>query len=257
METKKEHTVLEKISATINSFESISLEDMNTVSLMKRTDTKYTININFLDQILNDLKEDYQVLEVKDRRIMNYSSVYFDTSKFKFYFDHHNGRVNRTKIRQRKYVDSGLTFLEIKQKNGKGETNKSRIKIPDFDLDLSQNLNDFIFETTTKKFDLQPSLWNSFKRITLVNLKDNERATIDLNLSYYMNDIVKNYNNLVVIEVKQSRFDRKSIVVKTLKKYRYNPYSISKYCIGMVNLYKELKYNLFKQKLIKLNKISA
>ncbi|MFT6065328.1 MAG: hypothetical protein ACJAQX_001197 [Polaribacter sp.] len=257
METKKEHTVLENISATINSFESISLEGMNTVSLMKRTDTKYTININFLDQILNDLKEDYQVLEVKDRRIMNYSSVYFDTSKFKFYFDHHNGRVNRTKIRQRKYVDSGLTFLEIKQKNGKGETNKSRIKIPDFDLDLSQNLNDFIFETTSKKFDLQPSLWNSFKRITLVNLKDNERATIDLNLSYYMNDIVKNYNNLVVIEVKQSRFDRKSIVVKTLKKYRYNPYSISKYCIGMVNLYKELKYNLFKQKLIKLNKISA
>ena len=257
METKKEHTVLENISATINSFESISLEDMNTVSLMKRTDTKYTININFLDKILNDLKVDYQVLEVKDRRIMNYSSVYFDTSKFKFYFDHHNGRVNRTKIRQRKYVDSGLTFLEIKQKNGKGETNKSRIKISDFDLGLSQNLNDFIFETTSKKFDLQPSLWNSFKRITLVNLKDNERATIDLNLSYYMNDIVKNYNNLVVIEVKQSRFDRKSIVVKTLKKYRYNPYSISKYCIGMVNLYKELKYNLFKQKLIKLNKISA
>ena len=188
---------------------------------------------------------------------MNYSSVYFDTSKFKFYFDHHNGRVNRTKIRQRKYVDSGLTFLEIKKKNGKGETNKSRIKIPDFDLDLSQNLNDFIFETTSKKFDLQPSLWNSFKRITLVNLKDNERATIDLNLSYYMNDIVKNYNNLVVIEVKQSRFGRKSIVVKTLKKYRYSPYSISKYCAGMVNLYKELKYNLFKQKLIKLNKISA
>jgi hypothetical protein len=257
METKKEHTVLENISATINSFESISLEGMNTVSLMKRTDTKYTININFLDQILNDLKEDYQVLEVKDRRIMNYSSVYFDTSKFKFYFDHHNGRVNRTKIRQRKYVDSGLTFLEIKQKNGKGETNKSRIKIPDFDLDLSQNLNDFIFETTSKKFDLHPSLWNSFKRITLVNLKDNERATIDLNLSYYMNDIVKNYNNLVVIEVKQSRFGRKSIVVKTLKKYRYSPYSISKYCAGMVNLYKELKYNLFKQKLIKLNKISA
>ncbi|MGK0454567.1 MAG: hypothetical protein ACJAYY_002052, partial [Paraglaciecola sp.] len=136
METKKEHTVLENISATINRFESISLEDMNTVSLMKRTDTKYTININFLDKILNDLKVDYQVLEVKDRRIMNYSSVYFDTSKFKFYFDHHNGRVNRTKIRQRKYVDSGLTFLEIKQKNGKGETNKSRIKIPDFDLDL-------------------------------------------------------------------------------------------------------------------------
>lgn len=257
MEINKRHTVLEKISSTINGFESISLEDMNTVSLMKRTDTKYTININYLDTILNDLKEEYQVLEIKDKRIMNYSSVYFDTSEFKFYFDHHNGRVKRTKIRQRKYVDSGLTFLEIKQKNGKGETNKSRIRIPDFDLDLAQNLKDFVFKTTHKKFDLQPSLWNSFKRITLVNLKDNERATIDLNLSYNMNDKEKSYHNLVVIEVKQSRFDRKSIVVKTLKKYRYNPYSISKYCIGMVNLYKELKCNLFKQKLIKINKISA
>jgi hypothetical protein len=224
---------------------------------MKRTDTKYTININSLDQILNDLKKDYEVLEIKDKRIMSYSSVYFDTSKFKFYFDHHNGRVNRTKIRQRKYVDSGLTFFEIKQKNGKGETIKSRIRIPDFDLDLSQNLKDFMFETTSKKFDLKPSLWNGFNRITLVNLKDNERATIDLNLSYHMNDSVKNYSNLVVIEVKQNRFDRKSVIVKTLKKYRFNPYSISKYCIGMVNLYKELKYNLFKEKLIKINKISA
>ncbi|TXD52693.1 MULTISPECIES: polyphosphate polymerase domain-containing protein [unclassified Polaribacter] len=257
MGIEKEYSVLEKISSTVNSFKGISLEEMNTVSLMKRTDTKYIININYLVEILDDLKEDYQVLEIEDRRIMNYSSVYFDTSEFKFYFDHHNGRVKRTKIRQRKYVDSGLTFLEIKQKNGKGETHKSRIKIPDFDLELSENLNDFIFKTTNTKFYLQPSLWNSFNRITLVNLKDNERATIDLKLSYYMNDIEKSYNNLVVIEVKQGKFDRKSVIVKTLKKYRYNPYSISKYCIGMVNLYKELKYNLFKQKLIKINKISA
>ncbi|MGK0412641.1 MAG: hypothetical protein ACJA1B_000839 [Polaribacter sp.] len=98
MEAKKENTVLEKISATINPFESISLEGMN--------------------------------------------AVYFDNFKVKFYFDHHNGRVHRTKIRQRKYVDSDLTFLEVKQKNGKGETNKSRIRIPDFDLDLSQELKE-------------------------------------------------------------------------------------------------------------------
>jgi hypothetical protein len=257
MKTNKEDKVLEKISATINSFESISLEGMDEVSLMKRTDTKYTININSLDQILNDLKEDYQVLEIQDKRIMNYSSIYFDTSKFKFYFDHHNGKVHRTKIRQRKYVDSDLTFLEIKQKNGKGETNKSRIRIPDFDLDLSQDLKDFIYKITAEKFDLQPSLWNSFRRITLANVKDNERATIDLNLSYSIKDQEKKYDNLVVIEVKQRKFDRKSKVVKILKKYRYNPYSISKYCIGVVNLYKELKYNLFKQKLIKIDKISA
>jgi len=252
----KEPTELEKISNTLFNFKSISLKEMNAVSLMKRTDTKYTINIKSLDQILSDLQKEYQVLEIKNRRIMNYSSVYFDTPEFKFYFDHHNGRVHRTKIRQRKYVDSELTFLEIKQKNGKGETNKSRIEIPDFELGLSEKSKEFITEITGKKVDLQPALWNRFKRITLVNLKDNERATIDLNLAYSINDTEKSYNNLVVIEVKQHRFNRKSIIVKTLKQYRYNPYSISKYCIGMVHLYKNLKYNLFKKKVLKINKIS-
>tara|TARA_B110001450_G_scaffold108825_1_gene102936 strand:+ start:2386 stop:3159 length:774 start_codon:yes stop_codon:yes gene_type:complete len=256
MNINKEGTAFDEISNAIHSFKKITLEEMNAVSLMKRTDTKYIINVSSLAPILNELQKKYQVLEIDTRRIMNYSSVYFDTPEFKFYFDHHNGRVHRTKIRQRKYVDSELTFLEIKQKNGKGETNKSRIEIPDFELDLSTKSMEFISKVTGQVFDLQPSLWNRFKRITLVNLKDNERATIDINLTYSMNDKEKSYENIVVVEVKQHRFDRKSMLVKTLKKYKYNPYSISKYCIGMVNLYENLKYNLFKKKLLKINKIS-
>lgn len=256
MNISSERIVLKEIASTIHKFKSISLEEMNAVSLMKRTDTKYIIHVNSLAPILDNLQKEYQVLEIESRRIMNYSSVYFDTPKFKFYFDHHNGKVNRTKIRQRKYVDSDLTFLEIKQKNGKGETNKSRIQIPNFELDFSITSKKFISETTGQAFDLQPSLWNNFKRITLVSLKDNERATIDIDLTYSMNDAEKRYENMVVVEVKQHRFDRKSMLVKTLKKYKYNPYSISKYCIGIVNLYAHLKYNLFKRKLLKINKIS-
>jgi predicted transcriptional regulator YdeE len=256
MNISSERIVLKEIASTIHKFKSISLEEMNAVSLMKRTDTKYIIHVNSLAPILDNLQKEYQVLEIESRRIMNYSSVYFDTPKFKFYFDHHNGKVNRTKIRQRKYVDSDLTFLEIKQKNGKGETNKSRIQIPNFELDFSTTSKKFISETTGQAFDLQPSLWNNFKRITLVSLKDNERATIDIDLTYSMNDAEKRYENMVVVEVKQHRFDRKSMLVKTLKKYKYNPYSISKYCIGIVNLYAHLKYNLFKRKLLKINKIS-
>jgi hypothetical protein len=229
---------------------------MNAVSLMKRTDTKYTIPIEALAPILKDLQNEYQVLEIKNRRVMHYSSVYFDTPAFKFYFDHHNGRIRRTKIRQRKYVDFELTFLEIKQKNGKGETKKSRVKIPDFELDLSEKSKEFILKTTAKSVDLQPVLWNNFKRITLVSLQNNERVTIDLELSYSMNAIEKKYQNLVIIEVKQQRFNRKSLIVQTLKKYKYNPFSISKYCVGIVHLYQDLKYNLFKSKVLKINKIS-
>ena len=100
-------------------------------------------------------------------------------------------------------------------------------------------------------------MWNSFNRITLVNLEENERVTIDLNLTYSVDGKEKKYSNIVVVELKQSRFDRKSLVVKALKNVGHNPYSISKYCIGVANLYKNLKQNTFKIKLLKLNKISA
>lgn len=242
---------------TVNKFVPISLDEMNSVALMKRTDTKYVINVNKLPTVLENLLDSYRILEIKERRIMNYSSLYLDTDDFKFYLDHHNGRVNRTKIRQRKYVDSDLTFLEIKKKNGKGETNKFRIRINDFETELSTESKKFISEITEQEYNLQTSLWNSFNRITLVNLEENERVTIDLNLTYTKNEKEKKYSNIVIVELKQSRFDRKSLVVKALKSVGHNPYSISKYCIGVANLYQHLKFNTFKPKLLKINKISA
>jgi hypothetical protein len=251
------HKIVNNLESNIQQFKSISLNEMNTVAFMKRTDTKFIIPISNLDLILKELQNSYQVLEIQEKRLMNYMSLYLDTSEFKFYHDHHNGKVNRTKIRQRKYVDSNLTFLEIKQKNGKGETKKSRIKIKDFETKLSKSSQDFIFQVTKENLVLKPSLWNSFNRITLASLEDEERVTIDLKLTYSMDNKEKNYENLVVIEVKQSRFDRRSAIVQVLKKFNYNPYSISKYCIGVTHLYPDLKYNLFKKKLLKINKITA
>ncbi|PQJ76306.1 polyphosphate polymerase domain-containing protein [Polaribacter glomeratus] len=247
----------ENLKSVIHQFDSVSLNEMNSVALMKRTDTKFIVNISYLTSILKELQKSYRVLEIKDKRIMDYMSLYLDTPEFKFYHDHHNGIVNRTKIRQRKYVDSNLTFLEIKQKNGKGETKKSRIKLKDFEADLSTSSKDFIFKITRQNFELKPSLWNRFNRITLVNLEDKERATIDLKLTYSSDNTEKSYENLVVIEVKQSKFDRTATIVKVLKKFNYLPYSISKYCIGVTHIYPNLKQNLFKNKLLKINKIIA
>ncbi|WP_158837909.1 polyphosphate polymerase domain-containing protein [Polaribacter sp. L3A8] len=249
--------MVDNIKSIMENFSSISLEEMNSVALMKRTDTKFVINKIQLFSILKEIRNHYKVLEIKKDRIMSYSSLYFDTIENKFYNDHHNGKNNRTKIRQRKYIESDLCFLEIKQKNGKGETNKSRIPVSDFELNLTQSSKDFISSTTLQEYHLEPSLWNGFNRITLVNLKSKERVTVDLNLSYKMNEVKKDFKNLVVIEVKQERFNRKSEIVKSLKSIHQNPYSISKYCIGMVSLYNDLKYNVFKRKLIKINNIIA
>lgn len=243
------------IKNVVNMFSSISLEEMNSVALMKRTDTKFVLKESQLLSVLNAVKDDYKVLEIKTDRIMSYSSLYFDTADNLFYNDHHNGRKNRTKVRLRKYIESDICFLEIKQKNGKGETKKSRIPIEDFEINLSKSSTDFISKTTSQDYKLQPSLWNNFNRITLVNIISQERVTIDFNLSYKIDDVKKSYNNLVVIEIKQERFNRNSEIVKVLKSIRQHPYSISKYCIGMISLYNDLKYNIFKRKLIKINKI--
>ena len=175
------------IKNIINKFSSISLGEMNSVALMKRTDTKFVISKLELALILPNLESHYKVLEINSDRIMSYSSLYFDTEEKKFYNDHHNGKNNRIKIRQRKYVESNLCFLEIKQKNGKGETNKTRIPVKDFEENLSKDSTNFISNITTKNFKLKPSLWNGFNRITLVNIKNKERVTIDLNLSYKIN----------------------------------------------------------------------
>lgn len=249
--------MIDDIEFLVNKFSAISLHEMNSVALMKRTDTKFIINNIQLISILENIKDEYKVLEIKDDRVMSYSSLYFDTINNKFYKDHHNGKNNRTKIRQRKYVESNLCFLEIKQKNGKGETNKSRIAINDFEEVLTNSSKEYVSEITQTKYDLTPSLWNSFNRITLVNIERKERVTIDLNLSYKMNELEKNFQNLVVVEVKQERFNRKSKIVKALKQIKQHPYSISKYCIGMISLYNDLKYNVFKKKLIRINKTIA
>ncbi|WP_405607490.1 polyphosphate polymerase domain-containing protein [Polaribacter sp. Asnod1-A03] len=249
--------MLKDVGEVIKNFTPISLKEMNSVALMKRTDTKFVVNKSQLMSILEGLKNDYKVLEINKDRIMSYSSLYFDTESNKFYNDHHNGKNNRTKIRQRKYVESDLCFLEIKQKNGKGETNKTRIPVKDFELNLTQASKEFISNTTQQDYNLEPSLWNGFNRITLVNIKNKERVTLDLNLKYKINKVEKNFENLVVIEVKQERFNRRSQIVKALKSIKQNPYSISKYCIGMISLYNDLKYNVFKKKLIRINNIIA
>jgi len=241
----------------INDYDNISLLEMNDVSLMKRTDTKFIIHQKELIPLLKNIRDRYRILEIDGHRMMTYSSLYFDTPSKKFYHDHHNGKVNRTKIRIRKYVESARCYLEVKQKDGTGRTNKTRIPMRDFETDLSDESLNFIQDVTQKSFDLEPIIWNNFNRITLVNKSAQERLTIDYNLMFKLHDSTKTYDNLVIIEVKQERFSRTSPVVLQLKKKQINPYSLSKYCIGMISMYHDLKYNRFKEKIIKINKLTA
>lgn len=247
----------QNIKSIIETFRPISLAKMDAVSLMKRTDTKFIVPAELLPDILLAIRDDYQVLTINKNRIMTYASEYFDTENCTFYNDHHNGKASRIKVRIRNYVESGLYFLEVKLKNGKGVTNKKRIALNSFEKDLSETSRAFIEKVTRKQFDLHATIINSFQRVTLVNTLDQERVTIDMSLSYVKNDQTKDMGNLIVIELKQEKFDRNSSIVKCLNTLRIKPFSISKYCIGMLSIDPSLKHNAFKQKLRTVKKLLA
>lgn len=237
---------------TLSQFNPISLSEMDSVKLMNRTDTKFVLDRSFFNDILPTLSEGYRSLEIENNRINSYQTLYYDTPTFGYYLDHHNGRGNRYKVRIRNYVESGLFFLEIKNKF-KGRTDKNRMKVDGFELNLTERSNGYIKDVIPDFQSLEPKLWNSFQRITLVNQESKERLTLDLNLSFEWEGQSVKYPNVVIAELKQEKMDRNSLFYQTMKSNGVRPYSISKYCIGAVGLYPDLKYNNFKEKLLLLN----
>ncbi|WP_341227822.1 polyphosphate polymerase domain-containing protein [uncultured Arcticibacterium sp.] len=224
---------------------------------MNRSDTKFILPKNQVLGILSSLSDKYRVLEVNQNRLMTYNSLYYDTPEHAFYQWHHNGKVNRIKVRIRNYVESNLHFLEVKRKNGKGMTKKSRIGIKGFEEKLTERSKNFIEETTNQTFQLSPILENKFNRITLVSKTHKERATIDFNLNFLNEYKEKTYDRLAIIEIKQEGVNRNSPIYQALKIRHILPSRISKYCLGMISLYNDIKYNTFKEKLLQIQKLTA
>jgi hypothetical protein len=235
-------------------FSPITLSEMDEVRLMNRMDTKFVVNLNLIPEVLQSVVNDYRILEISNNRLMTYDSKYYDTENLSFYLNHHNKRANRIKIRKRNYVESGITFLEIKRKDNKGITHKSRIPIDNFSTQLSKEGQEFITETVRKELDISLSISNRFNRITLVSKHDVERVTMDFNLGFDGNVLNE---NLAIIELKQEKLDRTSKLFQALKQRQIHPYSISKYCIGMATTQPNLKQNYFKHKILTINKKTA
>lgn len=248
---------MKDLDKILNTFHPILLNQMDDVRLMERIDTKFAFHINELETILQELSGFYNILEVNGKRISHYQSLYFDNEKFQFYNDHHNRKNHRFKVRYRKYVDSELYFLEVKEKR-KGRTLKKRIPVKNFNNELIGRSKTFVENTINDREKLEPKLWNQYQRITLVHKKQKERLTLDINLKFEWKNEAKIYPDIVIAELKQLKRNRRSPFYKLMKKRLHRPHRISKYCIGMINLYsnKKIKYNRFKRKLRKLKIIA-
>lgn len=236
------------------NFDPIFLDEMAEVELMNRVDTKFVLSRELLNQVLLELPSQYRALEVEGTRMSAYSTQYFDTSGYKFYLDHHNGSGNRYKVRIRKYVESGIYYLEVKNKF-KGRTDKKRIRINEFEQQMSAGSKEYVQAVIGEEMSLESKLWNLFDRITLVNKTEKERLTIDLNLGFKTAEFHDVFDHLVVAELKQERINRQSLFYQLMKKNGIRRNGFSKYCVGVVTVNSEVKYNNFKPHLRLIEKL--
>jgi hypothetical protein len=246
-----------KLGNVIGGFNKITLEEMDSVKLLNRIDTKYVINKELLPVILDKISNSYRILEISDKRIFLYNSLYFDTDSDIMYLAHHNGRTNRTKIRYRKYVDSNLCFLEIKNKIKGNRTVKFRTKMDDIETNMSDFAKNYVENNTQfQNVSLKPKIYTDFLRITLVNNELTERVTIDLDLKFRINGTSHLLDNVAIIELKRDENSKHSLLVDSLNYMRAYPQGFSKYCIGRAILEENLKANNFKESILTINKIN-
>jgi hypothetical protein len=244
----------ETVTQLLGNIESISLKEMDSVTLMDRTDMKFMLPFRLLEPLLNEIGNHYRILTINDRRVFSYQTDYFDTPELVMFSDHHNGKLNRFKIRRREYVESNLSFIEVKFKSNKGRVVKQRINDQHSD---KQMIHGFLSQHTPyNPGNLHRIISNHFNRFTLVDKDMKERVTIDFNLRFSDNLGKASINGLVIIEIKQNQTDKESVIYKALKKHNIRRSSMSKYCVGITMLQDQAKSNNFKHVLLQIKKLS-
>jgi len=243
------------IKEVLTQFDTVSLKDINAVSLMNRVDVKFVFKKQILFPLLSELSDYYNVLTIENEQIQEYQSLYYDTVDRTFFIQHHNNRVNRNKVRFRKYVGSGLTFLEVKLKNNKGKTIKQRMIVDEIPVSLSSKQKEYIKNAVGQHLDLIPQHWINFNRITFINKLNTERLTIDLDLNFSNNIKSGSFEDIVVAEIKKERSSQSSKFTYIAKEHHVLPTRLSKYCMSTISLNPSVKHNRFKEKVLLINKL--
>jgi hypothetical protein len=210
--------------------------------LTNRKDLKYIINKDLVQHIFERLKDEY-ILQVKSgKTLSSYTSRYYDTADFLFYSDHHRGKLNRQKIRTRTYED-GKSFLEIKRKDNKGLTHKSRIEIDGAGFRI-KDYSSFIENIGACKHPLDEKLRVQYDRITLYHNSMNEKLTFDFSYHVDFDQSDFKLENIVLVESKGLKHSR-SFFNLLMKEMKIPSVPFSKYCFGLINIYSSIKHNNF------------
>jgi hypothetical protein len=230
---------------------------MDNVSLMNRVETKFVFSANKLPDLLHHLSTSYRILDIELMRVFPYQTTYLDTSDLLFYTQQVRGKLNRHKVRYRRYESTGESFLEIKKKTNKNRTikwrieNSSEAKFPD--AEATRFIKGYLPYLLP---DLHPVLINGFNRITLVGKTCNERVTLDYKLAFGLPEGKNSgFPFLAIAELKREKNTCMSPFVIVMKRMGIRSGRFSKYCMGRALIMDMPRKNLLKHNLLLINKI--
>lgn len=231
------------------SLGSVSLDELDSVaSLQTRVDRKYVIRRSDLEALAPQISSLARVLDIDGRRQFGYWSTYYDTPDLASYLDTARKRPRRWKVRTRTYLDSDLHFIEVKTRNRRGSTVKTRQNggVTDH-CQLSAPSRLFVATTLTQRLgntadagrelvaQLRPTLTTEYERVTLLVKSDSSRATIDTALAVGLPDgQQRQLSDHVIVETKTP--GRPSPVDRVLWDRGVRPVSISKFGAGLALL---------------------
>lgn len=220
---------------------------MEVAGLTTRQERKYLVGVELLPELLDRLPGDQAVLSIGGRRLFDYESVYYDTEAFALYRSHAQGRRKRYKARLRTYRDTGERVFEVKLKGPRGETVKQRLP---YESELSAGLSEegraFLQAVVDEAYRLQvpeldPRLTTSYRRSTLVDLERRARTTIDVDLSWSDDHTRCAAEGLALVESKTASGSGPMDAIMATMGVR--PVRVSKYCIGVALLNRDLSAN--------------
>jgi VTC domain len=230
----------------------ICLEQVLSVAcLTTRFELKYLLPLEALPGLLDRLPRQLAVLDIEDRRIFAYESVYFDTAGYALYRQHMQGRRKRYKARTRSYCDTQDAMFEVKLKGWRGQTVKERLP---YDFAHREELTGegraFLDDVIGDAYGfavpaLEPVLTTAYRRATLVDLERGSRLTIDVDLRWWDRGSNHRADHLALIESKSPLGP--GPVDALMGSLGVRPVRMSKYCLGVALLHPETAANPWHQ----------
>ena len=252
--TRYRYSARQPLHTAAAHLDPVDLVQLDQAQLHDRVESKVILRTDDVPEALENLADEYYILEHEGERLQGYCTEYFDSEELRNYHEHHNQKRNRLKLRYRTYTNSDLTYFELKRNiDGRTVKERRRSSRPERALWAEDAL--FFFELTGwDPSELAPSLTVDYRRILLVKRDFSERVTIDLDLRFASGSGATQVDGLAICEFKQPKLDRKSPALTAMKR---RPQKFSKYCMGLASCDPSLRRNRFKKVFRDLDALDA